>query len=428
MSTDSEISQATRLLVELDISAVDAVELKPFVTLQRAANYLACAMIFLQDNASLSRELVQEDIKSRLLGHWGLSQLNLYTNNQCTCPGINLVYAHANRLIKNHKVPTILVTGPGHGAPANLANLYLEGSLSRFYPEYSLDTKGLSQLVKRFSWPGGFPRSRSHVNAEVPGQIHEGGELGYALSVSFGAAMDNPDLLVISLIGDGEAETGPTAAAWHSIKYLDPKESGAVLPILHLNGFKISEKTIFGCMDNHELAALFTGYGYRVRIVGNNLESIQEDMAVSLDWAYSEIQKIQKAARSGNPLYKPRWPMIVLRSPKGWTGPKEAHGSPIEGSFHAHQVPLPNVKKDDEEFCLLKNWLHSYHPEQLFDSNGAPVEEIMQAIPSAEFRMGQRPEIYAKYEPLDLADWKKFAVDEKEASEMKPQAEIGACA
>lgn len=258
-------------------------------------------MIFLKDNVLVESELQFDHIKPRLLGHWG------------TCPGLILVWSHLNLLIRNHDLDMIYVVGPGHGAPAALASLWLEGSLERFYPgEYDRNDPGLRNLITRFSVPGGFP---SHINAETPGSIHEGGELGYALAVSFGAVMDNPDLIVTCVVGDGEAETGPTATAWHAIKYLDPKESGAVIPILHVNGFKISERTIFGCMDDKEIAALFSGYGYQCRIV-EDLVNINDDLHNSLEWALAEVKKIQGAARSGKPIEKPRWPMIVMRTPK----------------------------------------------------------------------------------------------------------------
>ncbi|ORX75350.1 putative D-xylulose 5-phosphate/D-fructose 6-phosphate phosphoketolase [Basidiobolus meristosporus CBS 931.73] len=388
---------AKNLLVELDLSKFEETRLEAVILQQRAANYLAAAMIFLKENPLLREPLKKEHIKDRLLGHWG------------TCPGINLVYAHCNFLIKQHDdVNMFLVTGPGHGAPANLANLYLEGALKKFYSQYDHTLEGVTKLVHGFSWPGGFP---SHVNSEVPGQIHEGGELGYSLAVSFGAVMDNPDLIVTCIVGDGEAETGPTATAWHSYKYIDPKESGAVLPILHVNGFKISEKTVFGCMDNTELAALFSGYGYQVRIV-DGMDNINVNMAVSMEWAYQEIRKIQKAAREGNPITKPRWPILIMRTLKGWSGPVELHGQAIEGSWKSHQVPLPNAAKDDDEFDLLSKWLQSYKPEELFDESGIIRPEVTSAFPESGRQMGSHPLTYAGYKPLDVPDWKQFAIKE----------------
>jgi xylulose-5-phosphate/fructose-6-phosphate phosphoketolase len=257
-------------------------------------------MIFLKDNVLLKRELSSDDIKPRLLGHWG------------TCPGLTLVYSHLNRLIVEQDLDMLYVVGPGHGAPSILANLWIEGSLQKYYSKYARDKGGLRTLISKFSTPTGFP---SHINAQTPGSIHEGGELGYALSVSYGAVMDNPNLIVACIVGDGEAETGPTATAWHSHKFIDPAESGAVLPILHANGFKISERTIFGCMDDRELVALFAGYGYQPRFV-EDLGNIDADLATSLDWAVGEIKNIQNAARSGKPIIKPRWPVIILRTPK----------------------------------------------------------------------------------------------------------------
>ncbi|KAG2180470.1 hypothetical protein INT44_003474 [Umbelopsis vinacea] len=400
-SVDLDTSQYS---VKLDISTVSKDDLAPYIKLQRATNFLAGAMIFLKSNVLLRQKLSFDDIKPRLLGHWG------------TCPAINLIYAHCTRIIKSQNQRMLLVTGPGHGAPANLANLYLEGSLYKFYPQYSLNEKGLSSLIRGFSWPGGFP---SHTNSELPGQIHEGGELGYALAVSFGAALDKPDLVVTCIVGDGEAETGPTATAWHAIKYLDPVTCGAVLPILNLNGFKISERTIFGCMSDDELVALFTGYGYQCRIVGGNLDDVQQDMAASMEWALETIHTIQEKARSGNPIYKPRWPMLVLRTPKGWTGPKEAHGQQIEGTFHAHQVPLPKANADKEELELLEQWLHSYKLDELFSENSTPKKDVTDVFPEDDYKLGMMADSYNGYKPLDLPAWKDFCVSDANASPMK---------
>ncbi|KAM0436590.1 hypothetical protein ACHAPT_002298 [Fusarium lateritium] len=363
---------------------------------QQAACYLAGSMIFLRDNVMIERDLKLEDVKPRLLGHWG------------TCPGIILVWSHLNLLIRNHDLDVIYVIGPGHGAPAALASLWLEGSLERFFPQkYGVNKDGLRNLITGFSVPGGFP---SHINSETPGSIHEGGELGYALAVSFGAVMDNPDLIVTCIIGDGEAESGPTAAAWHSIKYIDPAESGAVIPILHVNGFKISERTIFGCMDNKELVSLFSGYGYQP-IVVETLDEIDVELASALEWAVSEIKKIQKAAREGKPIVKPRWPMIVLRTPKGWTGPKNVDDEIIEGSFHAHQIPVPNANKDEKHLKILQDWLQTYDAGRLL-KDGKPTESILEIIPDKdEKRLGQLKQTYDPYKALDLPDWKPFAVE-----------------
>lgn len=369
-------------------------ELEAIARYRRAANYIAAAQIYLKDNVLLKEPLQREHIKDRLLGHWG------------TCPGINLIYAHLNRLIRDYDLNMFLITGPGHGAPANLANLYLEGSLQAFYPDLTLDAAGAYRLIKNFSWPGGFP---SHLYPGVPGTIHEGGELGYALATAFGAVMDNPDLIVACIVGDGESETGPTATAWHSTKYLDPAESGAVLPILHLNGYKISSPTIFGSMSDEELWHLFTGYGYYVRFV--ETDDLDADLYASMDWAYGEIRRIQQAARAGDRPEKPRWPLLILRSPKGWTGIKEIDGEPIEGSFRAHQVPAKHVKTDDEEFAKFERWLRSYRPEELFDQEGHPAPDILAQCPQGDRRMGCNPHTFGgrMRQPLDLPDLFGFA-------------------
>ncbi|KAL2827079.1 XFP N-terminal domain-containing protein [Aspergillus cavernicola] len=383
-----------QLLVQLQRTNLNDDDCDALYKYRRAAAYIAVAMIFLHNNVLLKRDLKSEDIKPRLLGHWG------------TCPGLILVYSHLNYLVKKQDLDMLFVVGPGHGAPAVLATLWLEGSLGKFYPEYGKDKAGLHNLISTFSTSAGLP---SHINAETPGAIHEGGELGYALSVSFGAVMDNPNLIVTCVVGDGEAESGPTSTSWHAIKYIDPAESGAVLPILHVNGFKISERTIFGCMDNRELVSLFTGYGYQTRIVEDRGD-IDNDLHSSMAWAIGEIRKIQKAARSSKPIMKPRWPMIILRTPKGWSGPKELHGQFIEGSFHSHQVPLPNAKRDDEERQALQKWLSSYKPEELFTETGDVVDEAKSIIPADNKKLGMRPEAYRIYVAPDLPDWRQFCV------------------
>ncbi|KAF8842103.1 D-xylulose 5-phosphate/D-fructose 6-phosphate phosphoketolase [Paxillus ammoniavirescens] len=387
-------------------------ELTSLRKFKQAANYITAAMIFLKDNVLLEKRLTFDDIKPRLLGHWG------------TCPGLILVYAHLNRIIKKTNLDALIVVGPGHGAPAILSCLWLENSLAPFWQSYTRDRAGLTKLITKFSTPGGFP---SHINAETPGAIHEGGELGYALSVAFGAVMDNPNLVVTCIVGDGEAETGPTATAWHGFKYIDPAESGAVLPIVHLNGFKISERTIYGCMDDKELIALFSGYGYQVRIV-DDLANIDQDLAGAMEWALSQISHIQRAARSGNPIVKPRWPVLILRTPKGWSGPKQLHGEFIEGSFHSHQVPLPGVKTSEEELKLLQAWLSSYQPHELFNIgsaegqvDGAPRDDVLKVIPDdEEKRLGMRKEANAVFQPLSVPNWIPFGIQSgHEASCMK---------
>jgi xylulose-5-phosphate/fructose-6-phosphate phosphoketolase len=289
--------------------------------------------------------------------------------------------------------------------------------MGRFFPQYSRTKEGLHNMITKFSVTGGPP---SHINAETPGAIHEGGELGYALGVSFGAVMDKPDLVVTCIVGDGEAETGPTATAWHGYKYIDPAESGAVIPIVHVNGFKISERTIYGCMDNKELTALFTGYGYQPRFV-EDLEDIDADLGNSLEWALVEIQKIQKAARSGKPIMKPQWPVIIMRTPKGWSGPKKVDGEFIEGSFHSHQIPLPKAKSDEQQLKDLQTWLRSYGPEELFGKDGAPIDDVLSIIPTRDDKkLGQVKDTYDPYVDIEVPDWQSFGVEKgAEASSMQ---------
>lgn len=365
----------------------------------RAVNYLAAAQVYLKSNALLEEPLRAEHIKDRLLGHWG------------TCPGINFIYAHLNQLIKQTNANFLLVTGPGHGAAANLANMYLEGTLAEFYPELSLDRAGIERFVKTFSWPGGFP---SHLNPALPGVIHEGGELGYALATAFGAVLDNPDLIAACIVGDGEAETGPTAGAWHSNKFLSPVTDGAVLPILHLNGFKISNPTIFGTMTDTELDDLFTGYGYAVRIVSENPE-VNRDMESAISWSHSLIQKIQNASRNGEMSERPQWPMLILRTPKGWTGPKEIDGKKIEGTFRAHQVPGKDLKTNPAHLKLIEKWLRSYRVEELFDKEGRPAEDIRAFCPKGAHRIAMNPHTFGGTirQPLQLPTLNDFSVNSK---------------
>jgi len=404
-----EISMSTSLDISIEqIRQAHGAELDAIARYRRVTNYLAAAQIYLKSNVLLAEPLKPEHIKDRLLGHWG------------TSPGINLVYAHLNHLITRYDLDMFLVTGPGHGAPANLANLYLENTLHDYYPELTLDRAGVEKFVRRFSWPGGFP---SHLYPGVPGTIHEGGELGYALATAFGAAMDNPDLIVACIVGDGEAETGPTAAAWHSYKFLDPAESGAVLPVLHLNGYKIANPTIYGTMSDEELLALFTGYGYQVIFVeGDDLDA---SLYGAMDWAYHEIRRIQQAARSGQPIEKPRWPVILMRSPKGMSGVKEMDGEPIEGSYRSHQVPIPDPKTNPEHLRLLEGWLRSYHIEELFDEQGRPKPEILDQCPKGGRRMGSNPHTFGGRirRDLDLPDIFEYAVrvEQVAASETGPE-------
>jgi xylulose-5-phosphate/fructose-6-phosphate phosphoketolase len=362
---------------------------------RRAANYIAAAMIYLQDNVLLERPLEHGDIKHRLLGHWG------------TVPGINLVYAGLNRLILETDASVLLVTGPGHGAPANLANLWIDGCLEDVRPELGRDRDGLARLVRSFSWPGGFP---SHLAPVVPGTIHEGGELGYALATAFGAALDNPDLIVACIVGDGEAETGPTAGAWHSNKFLDPVTCGAVLPILHVNGYKIANPTIYKTMSDLELTELFSGFGWHPLIVSG--EELDLTLAHALDTAHREIRALQEAARGGSRPERPKWPMIVLRSPKGWTGIRELEGVRIEGTSRAHQVPAMEARTNPVHLKALEQWLRSYRPEELFEDSGAPVAAVLAMCPERERRMGANPHVNGGRlrRPLPLPELESHAV------------------
>lgn len=339
----------------------------------RAANFISAAQIYLQDNFLLERKLSTDDIKPRLLGHWG------------TCPGINFVYANLNYLVKKHQTPMMFILGPGHGFPALQANLFLEGTLGKYYPKATQTKEGLASIIKNFSWPYGFP---SHSNPAAPGVILEGGELGYSLSTAFGSVLDNPDLITACLIGDGEAETAAVATAWHLNKFNNPKTNGAVLPILHLNGYKISGPTIFGRMTNRELKALFSGYGYEPFIVDGASDAVYVKMAETMERCLQLIREIQQKARSGEPSVAPRFPMIVLRTPKGWTGIKKLNNEKIEGNCLSHQVVAPDAKADKKELKAVETWLRSYHFEELFDPAAGFAEEIKSLVPEPELRIG----------------------------------------
>jgi len=366
----------------------------------RAANYLSVGQIYLMDNPLLREPLRAEHVKPRLLGHWG------------TTPGLNFIYVHLNRLIRERDLNVLYICGPGHGGPAMVANTWLEGSYSEIYPEIGRDAAGMKKLFKQFSFPGGVP---SHVAPETPGSIHEGGELGYALVHAFGAAFDDPDLVVACVVGDGEAETGPLAAAWHSNKFLNPAVDGAVLPILHLNGYKIANPTVLARMDDGELESLFTGYGYEPFFVeGSAPKTMHASMAATLDKAMDRIRQIQADARApGWVGERPRWPMIVLRSPKGWTGPKEVDGAKVEDFWRSHQVPIANARSDPAHRRLLEQWMRSYAPEELFDANGRLVPELAALAPEGEKRMGSLPQANGGLlrQELRLPDWKAFTVD-----------------
>lgn len=368
--------------IEVPEEELSKEELQALQTYWRAVNYLAGAQIYLQDNFLLEEPLKPEHIKQRLLGHWG------------TTPGINLIYLHLNRLVRQKDASVMLITGPGHGAPANLANTYLEGSLAARYSDMTLDRAGLGRLIKSFSWPGGFP---SHLNPGTPGAIHEGGELGYALATAFGAAMDNPELIVACIVGDGESETGPTATAWHCPKYMNPATDGFVLPFAHINRYKISSETIYGSMTDSELAQLFKGYGYDPLIVhgeGDTEEDyfrVHRRMASAIDKAWDMFQSLRSEARKGTIGIRAPWPAILFRSPKGWTGIKEADGHPIEGSYRAHQVPLEDVRENPEHLAKVERWLRSYKPEELWDPQGRPNPVILAQCPVGEKRLGMTP-------------------------------------
>ena len=364
----------------------------------RAANYLSVGQIYLLDNPLLREPLRVEHVKPRLLGHWG------------TSPGLNLVYVHLNRVIKAHDLSAIYVAGPGHGGPALVANTYLEGTYSEVYPQIGRDEEGLRRLFRQFSFPGGVP---SHVAPETPGSIHEGGELGYALVHAYGAAFDNPDLLVCCVVGDGEAETGPLAASWHSNKFLDPARDGAVLPILHLNGYKIANPTVLARIEDDELRDLMRGYGHEPHFVaGDEPFDVHRQLAATLDDIVGEVGAIQATAREGR-TERPRWPMIVLRTPKGWTGPREVDDKPAEGSFRSHQVPLAHLSERPDHLQALEDWLRSYRPEELFDENGALVPELAALAPAGERRLGANSHANGGLllRDLDLPDFRDFAVD-----------------
>ncbi len=365
----------------------------------RAANYLSVGQIYLFDNPLLKRPLSLSHIKPVLLGHWG------------TTPGQNFIYAHLNRVIKNHDLNMIYVSGPGHGGPALVANTYLEGTYSEVYPNISEDEEGMKRLFTQFSFPGGIP---SHVSPECPGSIHEGGELGYSLSHSFGAVFDNPDLVVACVVGDGEAETGPLATSWHSNKFLNPISDGAVLPILHLNGYKIANPTLLARIEREELEQLMRGYGWSpIFVEGDDPSDMHQKMATALNHAIHEIKRIQTRARTENDPSRPRWPMIVLASPKGWTGPKEIDGLPVENSFRSHQVPLSVDADHVEHLKLLETWMRSYKPEELFDADGRLLPELRALAPKGDKRMGANPHANGGLllKDLHLPDFKKYAVE-----------------
>jgi len=377
---------------------LDDGELRLLDAYWRASNYLAAAQIYLLRNPLLREPLRPDDIKPRLLGHWG------------TVPGLNLAYVHMNRAIRARDLDAIYVTGPGHGGPAVVAQTYLEGTYSEVYGDVGRDLDGLTRLVRQFSFPGGIP---SHAAPETPGSINEGGELGYSLAHSFGAAFDNPDLVVCCVVGDGEAETGPLAASWQSNKFIDPVTDGAVLPVLHLNGYKIAAPTVFARIPRDELDAYFTGCGYRpIHVAGDDPAAVHQQFAAALDDALDDIAGIQERARSGGDPTRPRWPMIVLETPKGWTGPEVVDGVRVEGTFHSHQVPLAEVRTNPEHLEMLEAWLRSYRPGELFDDDGALVPDVAALAPEGDRRMGSNPHANggALLRDLELPDPRAYAV------------------
>ena len=368
----------------------------------RAANYLSVGQIYLMDNPLLREPLRAEHVKPRLLGHWG------------TTPGLNFIYAHLNRAIAARDLNMIYVVGPGHGGPGPVAAAWLEGTYSETYSDVSRDEAGMKRLFTQFSFPGGIP---SHVAPETPGSIHEGGELGYALSHAYGAAFDNPDLIVATVVGDGEAETGPLATSWHSNKFVDPRRDGAVLPILHLNGYKIASPTLLDRISREELEQLLRGYGHTPYLVeGSDPEHMHQAFAAALDLCLDDIASIQQRARRDGVTERPRWPMIVLRSPKGWTGPKEVDGLKMENSWRSHQVPFSNARDDDGHRAVLEEWLQSYRPVELFDDSGAPVPQIRDLSPVGERRMSANPHANGGVLLRDLVmpDFRDYAVQVEE--------------
>jgi len=365
----------------------------------RAANYLSIGQIYLYDNPLLKEPLKLEHIKPRLLGHWG------------TTPGLNFIYVHLNRLIKEQDLNVIYITGPGHGGPGIVANTYLEGTYSELYPNISRDEEGMQKLFKQFSFPGGIP---SHAAPETPGSINEGGELGYSLSHAYGAAFDNPDLIVTCVVGDGEAETGPLATAWHSNKFLNPVHDGAVLPILHLNGYKIANPTVLARIGNDELKSLFVGYGYEPYIVeGSEPEIMHQKMAETMNAIIGKIRAIQKDAREKGSADRPCWPMIILKTPKGWTGPKDVDGKKVEGFWRSHQVPVTDMADKPEHIRILEDWMKSYKPEELFDEKGKLRSELGDLAPKGNRRMGANPHANGGLllKDLKMPDFRKYAVD-----------------
>lgn len=376
----------------------------------QAANYLTVGQIYLRENPLLREPLRPEHIKPRLLGHWG------------TSPGLSFIYVHLNRLIRERDADVIYLAGPGHGGPALVANVYLEGTYSEIYPEVEQDADGMRRLFHQFSTPGGIP---SHVSVPTPGSIHEGGELGYVLMHAFGAAFDNPELIAVAVVGDGEAETAPLEGSWKGISYLNPARDGAVLPILHLNGYKIGNPTVLGRSSDDEVRELLAGYGYEAHFVeGEEPQAMHQKFAAALDRCYEAIRAIQREARAlgaERVAERPRWPMIVLRSPKGWTGPKVVNGLPVEGTFRSHQVPLAEVRSNPEHLRQLEAWMRSYEPERVFDKEGRLLPELAALAPEGDRRMGANPHANGGKltKALDLPDFRAYSVDVQQPAVLK---------
>ena len=400
--TDTSVIEARSPLSDQDVRLIDA--------WWRAANYLSAGQIYLLDNPLLREPLRPEHVKPRLLGHWG------------TCPGLSFLYVHINRAIRQRRMHSMYVTGPGHGAPAIVANTYLEGTYSEVYPHISRDFEGLRRFFRQFSFPGGIP---SHVAAETPGSIHEGGELGYALSHAYGAAFDNPDLTVFCVVGDGEAETGPLAGSWQSNKFLNPVTDGTVVPILHLNGYKIANPTVLARIPHEELEALMRGHGYTPYFVeGDDLPGMHQRMAATLDEVLDEIERLRRQASDASEPQRPLWPMIVLRTPKGWTGPEVVDGQQVEGTYRSHQVPLSDVRHNLEHLSQLEEWLRSYRPEELFTDDGALQPEIAALAPEGDMRMSASRHTNGGLllRELDRPDIRDFAVEVATPGNSKAEA------
>jgi xylulose-5-phosphate/fructose-6-phosphate phosphoketolase len=379
-------------------STLSAEETKKLNDYWSAANYLSVGQIYLLENPLLDRPLTKDDVKPRLLGHWG------------TTSGLNFIYTHLNRMIKRHDLNMIYIIGPGHGGPGLVAHTYLEGSYTEIYPNVERNRDGIKRLFRQFSWPYGIP---SHVAPETPGSIHEGGELGYSLLHAYGAAFDNPDLIVACIVGDGEAETGACATSWHSNKFLNPARDGAVLPILHLNGYKIANPTILARIGDDELRNLFLGYGYEPRILeGDDPAKMHQEMADVLEETIGKIKSIQAQARQEQKPTRPRWPLLILKTPKGWTGPKEVDGKPVEGTWRSHQVPVSDVRNNAQHLKILEDWLKSYRPHELFDKNGQLRHDLAAMAPTGDRRMGMNPHANGGklLRPLVMPDFRNYAV------------------